>query len=316
MGSGHRCTHHDESGLTGLVRLSPLCATFVVRARCDKGGARIGWGPGPDGRVARSRARPRSGYVGGCAYAWTIGEKMPYRNTPMIRTRSPFRSTGWGDSWRISPAGSDQDAPDGPVFVDETGRRSRRYRRIGVIVGIACAVYAVIIVGTLLSGNSSAPWLPIKPKDDKPASQVGHTRPPGGLGRPLGLARRDTVARRDGHRRHRTRARRQRPRRPHAARRRHRQARRIARPRPDGRRQPGPGPDGRRRRSRPHGQAHHARPGPGPDRADRPAHGSGPHRVPERRRGRRRRSPRGEPRRRPAVPAERPVGRLPVPAKR
>ncbi|MEV0319186.1 hypothetical protein ACIBKX_06645 [Streptomyces sp. NPDC050658] len=65
-----------------------------------------------------------------------------------------------------------QDAPDGPVFVDETGRRSRRYRRIGVIVGIACAVYAVIIVGTLLSGNSSAPWLPIKPKDDKPASQV------------------------------------------------------------------------------------------------------------------------------------------------
>ncbi|MEV0119621.1 hypothetical protein AB0H77_41270 [Streptomyces sp. NPDC050844] len=69
-------------------------------------------------------------------------------------------------------AGSDQDAPDGPVFVDETGRRSRRYRRIGVIVAIACAVYAVIIVGTLLSGNSSAPWLPVKPKDDKPASQV------------------------------------------------------------------------------------------------------------------------------------------------
>lgn len=69
-------------------------------------------------------------------------------------------------------AESDQDAPDGPVFVDETGRRSRRYRRIGVIVGIACAVYAVIIVGTLFSGNSSAPWLPISPKDEKPASKV------------------------------------------------------------------------------------------------------------------------------------------------
>ncbi|MEV8315223.1 hypothetical protein AB0Q95_13715 [Streptomyces sp. NPDC059900] len=67
---------------------------------------------------------------------------------------------------------SAQDAPDGPVFVDESGRRSRRYRRIGVLVGIACAVYAVIIVGTLLSGNSSAPWLPIDPKDDKPASKV------------------------------------------------------------------------------------------------------------------------------------------------
>ncbi|MFC8131261.1 hypothetical protein [Streptomyces sp. NPDC057302] len=69
-------------------------------------------------------------------------------------------------------AESDQDAPDGPVFVDETGRRSRRYRLIGVLVGIACAVYAVIIVGTLLSGNSSAPWLPIDPKDEKPASKV------------------------------------------------------------------------------------------------------------------------------------------------
>ncbi|MFE6159335.1 hypothetical protein ACFQ7F_10550 [Streptomyces sp. NPDC056486] len=67
---------------------------------------------------------------------------------------------------------SGQEAPDGPVFVDETGRRSRRYRRIGVLVGIACAVYAVIIVGTLLSGNSDAPWIPVDPKDEKPASKV------------------------------------------------------------------------------------------------------------------------------------------------
>lgn len=69
-------------------------------------------------------------------------------------------------------AESDQDGPDGPVFVDETGRRSRRYRRIGVFVGMACAVYAVIIVATLFSGNSSAPWLPIDAKDEKPASKV------------------------------------------------------------------------------------------------------------------------------------------------
>ncbi|MFD4631853.1 hypothetical protein ACFVYR_27675 [Streptomyces sp. NPDC058284] len=62
---------------------------------------------------------------------------------------------------------------DGPVFVDETGRRSRRFRRLGVIVGIVCAVYAVVIVGTLLSGNSSAPWLPMPgPEDDKPASRM------------------------------------------------------------------------------------------------------------------------------------------------
>ncbi|MEU8955842.1 hypothetical protein AB0C93_16225 [Streptomyces sp. NPDC048518] len=64
-------------------------------------------------------------------------------------------------------------AADGPVFVDETGRRGRRYRRIGMIVGVACAGYAAVIVATLFSGNSSAPWVPMPdPKDDKPASKV------------------------------------------------------------------------------------------------------------------------------------------------
>ncbi|GAB2995693.1 hypothetical protein GCM10023080_072460 [Streptomyces pseudoechinosporeus] len=73
-----------------------------------------------------------------------------------------------------------QEPSDGPVFVDETGRRSRRYRRIGMAVGLACAVYAVVIIVTLLSGNSSAPWLPVPGKeDDKPASRVDSpTLPP------------------------------------------------------------------------------------------------------------------------------------------
>ncbi|MGW2231477.1 hypothetical protein [Streptomyces formicae] len=70
-------------------------------------------------------------------------------------------------------AGQETAAAEGPVFVDETGRRSRRYRRLGVVVGLACAVYAVIIVGTLLSGNSNAPWLPVRgPEGDHPASKV------------------------------------------------------------------------------------------------------------------------------------------------
>ncbi|MFC4470798.1 hypothetical protein ACFPH6_40965 [Streptomyces xiangluensis] len=75
---------------------------------------------------------------------------------------------------------SAQEGSDGPVFVDETGRRSRRYRRIGMAVGLTCAVYAVVIIATLLSGNSSAPWLPVPGKeDDKPASKVDSpTLPP------------------------------------------------------------------------------------------------------------------------------------------
>ncbi len=70
------------------------------------------------------------------------------------------------------PAGG-AESSDGPVFVDESGRRSRRFRRLGMAVGIACAVYAVVIVATLLSGNSNAPWLPVQsPKDEQPAGQV------------------------------------------------------------------------------------------------------------------------------------------------
>ncbi|WP_405525440.1 hypothetical protein OG426_21915 [Streptomyces canus] len=68
---------------------------------------------------------------------------------------------------------SGSESSDGPVFVDESGRRSRRFRRIGIAVGLACAVYAVVIVVTLLSGNSNAPWLPMTgPKDDAPAGKV------------------------------------------------------------------------------------------------------------------------------------------------
>lgn len=72
-----------------------------------------------------------------------------------------------------------ESAADGPVFVDETGRRGRRYRRIGVILGVACAVYAAVIVATLFSGNSNAPWVPMPdPKDGKPASKVDTPRHP------------------------------------------------------------------------------------------------------------------------------------------
>lgn len=78
---------------------------------------------------------------------------------------------------------------DRPVFVDESGRRSRRYRRIGMAVALACGVYAVVIVATLLSGNSNAPWLPVPTKEDNPpAGQVdsppltAESAPTGGAG--------------------------------------------------------------------------------------------------------------------------------------
>ncbi len=65
-----------------------------------------------------------------------------------------------------------------PVFVDESGRRNRLYRRIGLAVGLACAGYAVVMVATLLSGNSDAPWMPVPGQEGKPAEQVETTPGP------------------------------------------------------------------------------------------------------------------------------------------
>jgi hypothetical protein len=79
------------------------------------------------------------------------------------------------------PDGPDA-ASDVPVFVDESGRRSRTFRRIGIFVGIACGAYAVVIVVALLSGNAGAPWLPVPvpgQADDKPAAgEVGSSSAP------------------------------------------------------------------------------------------------------------------------------------------
>lgn len=74
---------------------------------------------------------------------------------------------------RLQPAYEGRE-PDGPVFVDESGSRGRRLRRIGWLLGIACAVYAVVLGVSLLSGTSDAPWMPGlgKERDDRPAGRV------------------------------------------------------------------------------------------------------------------------------------------------
>jgi hypothetical protein len=50
---------------------------------------------------------------------------------------------------------------DGPVFVDASGRRSKRFRRAGWIVAIACACYAVTLVVAVIGGSSRVPLLNI-----------------------------------------------------------------------------------------------------------------------------------------------------------
>ncbi|WP_282689554.1 MULTISPECIES: hypothetical protein [unclassified Streptomyces] len=65
------------------------------------------------------------------------------------------------------------DGSDGPVFVDESGRRSKTFRRLGWVLATVCAGYAVTLVFAVLGGNSSAPWLPLSgPKEEAKAEQV------------------------------------------------------------------------------------------------------------------------------------------------
>ncbi len=59
------------------------------------------------------------------------------------------------------PLAEKPEEPEGPVFVDSSGRRSRKLRRAGWVVAAACACYAMTLVVSVIGGNSSAPWLQI-----------------------------------------------------------------------------------------------------------------------------------------------------------
>ncbi|WP_078941290.1 hypothetical protein [Streptomyces cellulosae] len=53
---------------------------------------------------------------------------------------------------------------EGPVFVDNSGRRSKLLRRIGTLVGVACLGYAVVLgmafmgIGTSVNPSSLVPF--------------------------------------------------------------------------------------------------------------------------------------------------------------
>ncbi|MGV9560531.1 hypothetical protein [Streptomyces sp. NPDC003401] len=91
----------------------------------------------------------------------------------------------------VSPEGGpeSQDGAGKPVFVDESGRRSRRLRWLGTAVGTACSVYALVIVATLVSGNAGAPWLPLPGQvEDTPVEQVETSAEPSVTASPSGPA--------------------------------------------------------------------------------------------------------------------------------
>ncbi|MET4921650.1 hypothetical protein P3L51_04620 [Streptomyces sp. PSRA5] len=76
------------------------------------------------------------------------------------------------------PAARAADSSDGPVFVDASGRRSKKLRRLGWVLAIASACYAVALGAALIGGSSSAPWLQIPGVSDKRDSQKVEIQPP------------------------------------------------------------------------------------------------------------------------------------------
>ncbi|MCI3225112.1 hypothetical protein GXP76_23560 [Streptomyces sp. NP-1717] len=76
------------------------------------------------------------------------------------------------------PAARAVDSAEGPVFVDASGRRSKKLRRLGWVLAIASACYAVALVAALIGGSSSAPWLQIPGVSDKRDSDKVEIQPP------------------------------------------------------------------------------------------------------------------------------------------
>ncbi|WP_243762631.1 hypothetical protein [Streptomyces sp. Tu 3180] len=132
-------------------------------------GARVTWPSSPEG--TRTPARdPWQEEPAETAAATHDATHDPHEVTVQLDAVQ----FGDGGVLRRSPdrVGGGQDASAGPVFVDESGRRVRLYRRIGLAVGLACAGYAVVMVATLLSGNSDAPWMPVPGQQERPAGKV------------------------------------------------------------------------------------------------------------------------------------------------
>ncbi|MEU7722142.1 hypothetical protein [Streptomyces tibetensis] len=80
------------------------------------------------------------------------------------------------------------ESAEGPVFVDTSGRRSRVLRRIGLLVGVVCLGYAVVLgmafmgIGTSINPSSLVPFS--GGRNGPEGTGPGAAEPPGGSGTP------------------------------------------------------------------------------------------------------------------------------------
>ncbi|MGC4946557.1 hypothetical protein ACLQ2N_10225 [Streptomyces sp. DT224] len=81
----------------------------------------------------------------------------------------------------LLPEPSAPDDSDGPVFVDESGRRGKTLRRFGWLLAAVFVCYAVTLVVAVLGGNSSAPFLPLSNLEQQDTGSTDPTAPDAGL---------------------------------------------------------------------------------------------------------------------------------------
>jgi hypothetical protein len=83
----------------------------------------------------------------------------------------------------------DDASAEGPVFVDNSGRRSKLLRRIGLLLGVGCLAYAAVLGaafmgwGTSLTPSSLLPFGGGGPRGAQ-NSGPGGIQPQGGVGTP------------------------------------------------------------------------------------------------------------------------------------
>ncbi|GHH20097.1 hypothetical protein [Streptomyces lanatus] len=76
-------------------------------------------------------------------------------------------------------------AADGPVFVDNSGRRSKLLRRLGLLLGVACLGYAVVLGMAFMGFGTSLTPSQLLPFANGQGGPGPGNQPQGGRGNPV-----------------------------------------------------------------------------------------------------------------------------------